>query len=421
MKSNLELRQERHAISLLMNAALETNDMARWKELDEKQEVLRVQIDAIERTEKLAKELAEVQNAERPNVREELAAAKTPMARALALRSTESYKADFEKFIRTGRMTPEFSQVADEIRALGQASGADGATLVPQGFEAELIIKLKAYGGMTRNCRSIVTSTGNPLPWPNLDDTSNVGEWLTEGSGVGSADPTFSNVTLGANLLSSKQVKASVQLEQDSAFDIVGLLRDAFGIRMGRTSNLAFTKGDGSGTYGTITGLIPALVTDGTRSVLAVGGNNNSGNSGDTDLNTIGTDDFDALIAKVDPAYRPGAKFMGNQSAFDQLRKLKDKYGRPIWQTSLTSGSPDLVCGYGWDWNQDMDGIGAGNKSMVFGNFDNYVIRQVLGFTFVRFNELYMTNYQRAYQAFARMDGKLLQPAAFSYLIHPLS
>ena len=423
MSTSLSLRQDRFAIVQEMRTLANSTspaDASRWKELNAKQDALRVQIENDERTTLLETELSQVRNAERPNVGMELASATTPAARLLALRSSESYKKDFETYIRTGRMSAQM----DETRALGAASGADGATLVPQGFEAELIIKLKAFGGMTRLCRQITTSTGNPLPWPNLDDTSNVAEWLTEGSGVGAADPTFSNLTLGANLLSSKQVKVSVQLEQDAAFDISGLLSDAFAIRMGRTSNAAFTIGDGTSTYGTITGLVNALVTATGRSVLATGGNSNSGNNADTEINTVGTDDLQNLISKVDPAYRydvANCAYAANMSTWDTLKKLKDKYSRPVWAVSLASNVADTVNGYKWDYNQDIAAIGANNISVVFGNFSRYVVRNVLGFTFVRFNELYMANYQRAYQAFARMDGKLLDAAAFSYLIHPLS
>jgi HK97 family phage major capsid protein len=413
---NLELRQERHAISLQMAELLNStaaDAMSQWKTLNEKQEALRVKIDAIESTEKLAKELEAVRNVERPNVGADLPSAATPSARALALRATDSYKAEFETFLRTGKMSPAMH----EARALVAAS----STLVPQGFEDELIIKLKAWGGMTRVCRTISTSTGNPLPWPNADDTTNVGEWLTEAAGVGTADPTFSNVTLGANKLSSKQVKLSVELEQDSAFNIAELLVNMFARRMGTTANAAFTVGDGTSTYGTITGLINALVTATGRNVLALGANSNSGVAGDTALNSIGTDDLSNLITAVDPAYRAGAKFVANQSAWDKLRNLKDKYGRPIWQVSLASGVPDSILGYSYDYNQDIAAIAPGAKTVVFGDFSNYVVRNVLGFTLVRFDELYMANYQRAYQAFARMDGKLLQASAFSYLIHPLS
>ncbi len=401
MSTSLELRQQRHAISLEMRKLCNSTspaDASRWKELDAKQEALRLQIEQTERTDSLETELAQVRNAERPNVGATLPLGTTPEARLLALRSTDSYKQEFETYIRTGRMSPALL----ETRALGAAS----STLVPQGFEDELIIKLKAFGGMTRLCRTITTTTGNPLPWPNADDTTNTGEWLTEGSAVTNADPTFSSVTLNANLLSSKQVKFSVQLEQDTAFPLSSLLSDMFAIRLGRTSNLAYTLGDGSGTYGTITGLIPALVTDGTRSVLAIGGNSNSGNVADTALNTIGTDDLDNLAA---------------MSTWDTLKKLKDKYGRPVWSTSLAANVADTINGYKWDFNQDLAAIGAGNKSVVFGNWSQFAVRNALGFTLVRFDELYMTNYQRAYQAFMRTDAKLLQAAAFSYLIHPLS
>lgn len=413
---SLQLRQERKALSIKMAELLNStaaDAMAQWQVLADQEKALRVKIEAIEQTESLQRELEQVRNADRPDVGNEIANASTPALRALAMRKSDSYKADFETFIRTGKMSAEMG----EVRALASAS----SPLVPQGFEDELIIKLKAFGGMRRVCRILTTSTGNPLPWPNADDTTNSGEWLTEASGVGSADPSFSNVTLGANKLSSKQVKVSVEAEQDYAFPIVSLLSDMFARRMAVTENLAMTLGDGTSTYGTITGLISALTTAGGRSVLAIGANSNSGNSGDTDLNTVGTDDLGNLITQIDPAYRPGCKFVANQSTWDKLRSLKDKYGRPIWQTSLAAGVPDSILGYPFDWNQDVAAIGAGNKSVVFGNFDNYVIRQVLGFTFIRFDELYMANYQRGYQAFSRVDGKLLQSSAFSYLIHPLS
>ena len=79
-----------------------------------------------------------------------------------------------------------------------------------------------------------------------------------------------------------------------------------------------------------------------------------------------------------------------------------EKDQRRVWppdlERSLSVGVSDSLLGYKWDFNQDMAAIGAGNISVVFGDFCNYVVRNVLGFTFIRFNELYMTNYQRAYR-----------------------
>jgi HK97 family phage major capsid protein len=103
------------------------------------------------------------------------------------------------------------------------------------------------------------------------------------------------------------------------------------------------------------------------------------------------------------------------------VRKTKDKYGRPIWQVSLADGVADTILGFPFFFNQDMDGIGAGKISMVFGDFTKYIIRDVLGVSVVRYNELYMPNHQIGYQAFMRTWGALLQADAFAYLVHPLS
>ncbi len=141
-----------------------------------------------------------------------------------------------------------------------------------------------------------------------------------------------------------------------------------------------------------------------------------------TDLNSIGTDDFSALIDDLDRAYqKPTNQFVFNQSTLNALRKLKDKYGRPVWETSLAQGEPDSVYGYKFTVDNAFSSIAAGAITVAFGDPSKYVIRRALGFLLIRLSELYMANYQVAYQAFMRVDAKLLQPAAWSYLIHPQS
>lgn len=411
MSLSIRLRQERASLVELMKPLASSKspaDAQRWAQLDREQEALRARIVTAEQS-NLDDEMSQVRNVQRPNINSDFEG--RTLSPSQEIRSTAQYKRDFDTWLRTGQQSPE-------MRAIGAAVGADGATLVPQGFEAELEVKMKYWNGIANIARTITTSTGNALPWPTMDDTSNTGEWLAEAAGVGSADPTFSNVILGANLLSSKQVKVSVQLEQDSAFDMASLLLDAFGERLGRAQDTAFATGDGSTIP--VTGLITALIAAGGRSALAVGSNANDGVG--TDINTVGTDDFAALIDKLDKAYqKPSNYFVFAQSTQNALRKLKDKYGRPVWETSLAQGEPDRIYGYRYVVDNAVAAIGAGNISVLFGDFSKYVIRKALGITLVRFNELYMVNFQRAYQSFLRVDAKLLQPAAFSYLTHPLS
>jgi HK97 family phage major capsid protein len=398
VKSAIELRAERHAISLEMGKLIDIDtpdSRAKFKELDRAQEKLAAQIeDAESRKSRFA--LPNVgRSSEELNPREQM-------------RSSEEYRRAANHYMRTGEM--------GELRALNSVSG-DGSTLVPTGFQREVEIYRKAIGGPRLVSRVVTTSSGNTLPWPTEQDTSNAGVWLAESAATSEVDPTFSNVTLYADLISSGTVLTPVELLQDSAFSMEATLAESFGLRLARGQAAAFTTGNGLQTPG----LVTELVSAGGRNVLAVGGNNNSGNDADTDINSIGTDDFSNLITAVDKAYRTGDRvyFMGNQSAFDKVRTLKDKYGRPIWQTSLSEGAGDTIDGYPWIHNQAMAGIGAGNISMIFGNFSKYIIRDVLGMTMIRYNELFMQNRQIGYEMYARTFGKLLNPTAFSYLIHP--
>ena len=58
----------------------------------------------------------------------------------------------------------------------------------------------------------------------------------------------------------------------------------------------------------------------------------------------------------------------------------------------------------------------ASTYSVLFGKFDKYIVRDVLGMTMVRYNELYMPNHQVGFQAYLRTDGQRLQQKAFSLL-----
>jgi hypothetical protein len=128
-------------------------------------------------------------------------------------------------------------------------------------------------------------------------------------------------------------------------------------IRIGRRVNLGYTKGNGSGQPN---GIIPEVVAYGSGSqiVTAVGANSTN-NPGATDLNSVNLiDDLDALITKVDPAYRIGAKFMAHQSTLDTFRKQKDGFGRPLWNVSVSEDEPDTIYGYGYGYP-----LGRGTES----------------------------------------------------------
>jgi HK97 family phage major capsid protein len=408
----VEMRAARHEISLKMRDLLKSKDAdapARWQVLDDEQEAWRVKIAAAEnrKTEALERDLAQVLHPGKPRLGNEDEWDQRELTPSDQNRATPEYRKAFLHLCRTGK--EDF-----ETRAL--SSSGDGSTLIPLGFQRELEIKLKDYSGMRQACRILHTETGANIIWPTADDTTDIGAIVAESAGVTTQDPTFSSVTLSSSLISSKQVIVPIQVLQDSAIDLEGYLSEAFSIRIGRAMEANYTTGSG-----TITGLITALVAAGGRSVLAVGAHGNSNNAGDTALNSLGTADLSALTAALDPAYVKNASFMASAQVWNKLRSQLDAYGRPLWSVSVAAGEPDKVWGRPFFYNQNMAAIGAGNISMLLGNFDKYIIRDSLGFTLAVQRELYITSHQIGFLAFCRTDGKLLQPSAFVYLTHPLS
>lgn len=436
------LRQERHALIQQMHD-LTTNSGAwnarsdgakseaqtKWEELNAKQEALKRQIEALESTEALKSEMEEVSRPPQPQVlntidtqTRETTEMSEAQKRVYAILDSKEYRADFRHWIRTGEISKRFADTGREVRtytALNSGTGSQGEFTIPVGFQRELEVVMKAFGGMRRNARVVPTSTGNPLHWPAVDDTANQGRWLAENAGVSQTNPTFAEVVYNSYLASSDQVLVSVQLMQDSAFDIEALLANLLGIRLGRLTEAGYTTGAGTTQP---TGIITSILADGSPlTATATGSAANDGSSA-TGANSIGTDDFDSILALVDPSYRNGAKFMAHWSILDYLKKVKDKFGRPIFVDGVSKGQPDTIYGYPYDWNAAMDAAvaglpAAGTHTVLFGLFDKYIIRDVGGITMVRYNELYMPNHQVGFQAYLRTDGERLQQKAFSLLV----
>ncbi len=234
MSRATDIRQKRLDLYNAMNEAAGLNgctrDLVRHKQLTEQFNDLTQELKAVEQQEEIARDMERVRDPQRPEINAgPYAESSVHQNRGKDLieevRSSASYSKDFARFLRTGVRSEQLqrlSYASPELMGgqsltnraiLGEGSDVSGgtaSTLVPQGFEYELEIKLKAIGGMRRVCRILKTATGQVLPYPTLDDTSNIGEWLSEGSATTlNVNPTISNVVLYANLVSSKQVQVS--------------------------------------------------------------------------------------------------------------------------------------------------------------------------------------------------------------------
>lgn len=281
---------------------------------------------------------------------------------------------------------------AGESRAQSDGTNSAGGYLVPQDFWVRITEVLKAYGGLQGVSNQITTSDGRLLPWPKNDDTSNTGAWLGENTQVSEVDLAFTQNNLLAYTATSNLVLVSLQLLQDSAFDLDSWLPKKLGQRLGRTLAAGYMNGTGTTQP---TGLLPNVT------LTVTGGTGVTGAF--TYNNLVDT------VHKIDPAYRDGgnARWIMGDAALAALLKITDSYGHPLWQPTIAVTSPDFLLGYPLTIDQAVPAPALSAKSVLFGNFESaYVVRTVEGGTMLRLTERYADYLQVGFFGFIRTDGK---------------
>ena len=279
----------------------------------------------------------------------------------------------------------------DEARAQSVGTGSAGGVTVPQGFQRSIETAQLQFSGMLEASTILDTATGADLPMPTSDDTGNIGVLLAENTQDAEQDVTFGSVTLQAFMGTSKIVRVSIQLMQDSAFDLNAWLGERLGERLGRLVNNKATVGTGSSQPN---GVVVA-------STLGVTAASNS---------AITFNELLDLKHSVDPAYRrsPKAGWMFNDSTLKAIKKLVDSQNRPLWQANLALNEPETIDGDRFFINQDMASIATVAKTVLYGDFSKYIIRRVTPVQLMRLNERYADFLQVAFLAFQRFDSDLL-------------
>lgn len=322
--------------------------------------------------------------------------------------STDEVEKRFESFLRSGGQVN-----GAEFRAQGEGVGSQGGYLVPDTFRNKLVERRKAFGGFQNAVENISTSAGNPLEWPTVDDVANIGGIVAEGAaypGTDGADLVFGIKTLGAYKYgsggaSSLPLKVSLELLQDSAFDVKSKISNYLGIRIARAQAPHWLTGTGVGQP---EGL---LVNKAVTTTIA-----------STTVPTYG--ELVTFVHALDPAYREGAVFVMNDASAGILQGIVDTTGRPLLQGldqgTLASELPQQsLLGYPIVIDQAMPSIAASGstKWLAFGQMSQaYVIRRVLATQLVVLNELYAASGQVGFLAFERADGCVQDPNAYVVL-----
>lgn len=310
----------------------------------------------------------------------------------------------FAKWIAGGDKALSAQDWADVRATMSTTTTTEGGYTVPTDVASSINEVLKAYGGVRSVANVFSSSQGNDVNYPTSDGTSEVGEIIGQNTTATAADPTFGVVTLKSYKFSSKIVAVPYELLQDSNADVEGFITRRLGTRLARIENQMFTTGNGSTQP---------------NGVVTAAASGKVGTTGQT--TTVIFDDLVDLVHSLDPAYRAGpVRFMMNDATLKVLRKLKDTAGRPIFMPGydgLGGAMGDSLLGYGITINQDMAVPAANAKSILFGDFSRYTIRDVMGMTLFRFEDsAYAKLGQVGFLAWMRTGGQLTdagQPIKF--------
>ena len=381
MSKILELREKRNKI---WNTAKEFLDQKRgadglvpaeaaaeYEKMEADMVALGKEIERLERQTAYDLEMAQPTSAPITN-----APAKAPEAKIG--RASDEYKADFANVLRG-------KQPINNV--LSTSPDTDGGYLVPVEFERQIVMGLQEANVIRSIAKTITTSAERKIP---IAATHTTAKWTAENAAITESTPTFDQKTIDAFKLTDL-VKVSIELLQDSMFDLESYIAAEFARAFGVAEEEAFCVGTG-------TGQPTGIFTAGGGTVGKTAGH----------ATNITVDDLIDLVYALKSPYRRNAAFLMRDITVSSLRKLKDGNGAYLWQPSVQAGQPDRLLGYPLYTSPYVPAAAANALPIAFGDFSNYWIADRMGRTVQRLNELYAGNGQVGFIATERVDGKVI-------------
>ena len=318
-------------------------------------------------------------------------------------------KLAFRKFLRFGynALDAEERKAAfvEKRGTSDQVTTTDGlgGYTVPEFWFDEIVKYMAQYSGMLEAGNIIRTASGGTLNFPYVNETAVTGALITEATADTISDITFANIQLDAYTYTSKVVKVSYELLNDSAYNLDAFIQGLLAERIGRAVNAALTTGDGSSKPNGIATAASAGKTASSTSAIT-------------------RDEILDLVHSIDRAYRNGntTAFMMNDSTLAAIKKLTvgTSDDRPLWQPSIATGTPGTLEGFPIVVNNDVAELtdGASSEVMFFGDWSKYYIRIVNDFELRRLVERYADERCVGFFGFLRVDGDLIDTTAIKSL-----
>ena len=255
------------------------------------------------------------------------------------------------------------------------------------------IVEHLVQTNVVRNVATVVTTnTGETLNVPTSTAFSTAAI-VGEAAQASASDPTLATRALGAYKY-SVLVQLSNELANDGAVDVAGFLARQAGTAIGVATRGHMTTGDGSSKP---TGIVTS---------------SSAGATGATGVTGAFTGDkLIDLRYSVGSAYtsQPGCGFMMNNTAMAAARKLKGTANDHYIFAPGMNGDPDQLLGFPVFLNDSMASPALSAKSVLFGHFPSYYIREVNGIDVAVSDDFAFDYSVRTFRVQLRTDGLLIE------------
>ena len=300
----------------------------------------------------------------------------------------------FEKYLRTGDKSIEGLEKA--------AIGTGQATvLIPTILSHEILKETKEVSNFLMQGK-IYQGSGDYIKIPIRNDITPANQIVKEGQG---------NTQDGALAYTHKELRAGYrqvrypitdELVQDSAFDMVGELKEAISEEFGQTLSDLTVKGTyNASTEQYIEGFLTNTAITGAAITSAT-------------TKKVTADDLVKLETGMKASYRQGAAYFVSPKLYEEMKLWKDADGRFLW-ANIIEGATMKFNGYPVYVEEFLEDIDTGKYPAVFCDFKKgYAYYLKKGFE----QELHRNVNERTteYYTRIRIGGGVIRPKAFSVL-----
>jgi HK97 family phage major capsid protein len=248
------------------------------------------------------------------------------------------------------------------VKSQTEGTNSEGGFTVPEIVSSSLIWLRNEYGVARRYSR-VYPMTSDVLNVPNAS-TSTTTYYPGEATAITASDIVFSQVALTAKKLAILTI-VSKELNEDTVIDFGATLAQDFAYGLALAEDAAAFQGDGSSTYGSITGIMPRIkALSGTYANIAsmVVGAAGSG----TALSSLTLANWQSMVAKIQP-YATQPRWYMNKSIFYNgvADKLIALGGNAIMDIQNAYGAEPTLFGIPISFVQNMPNAPAANRDIA--------------------------------------------------------